>query len=95
MRITDKDGKPVDITMEEAERIASMVGKESEPEEDRYTKRALDNIESITGVRPKTEDELKKVLYDHTSNTSMHDIDLMYETVEAIIGWHSAKHKTM
>ena len=93
MKIMDKDGRTVEITDEEAKRIASMVS--GEPEWDWYTQRAIDNIESITGVRPKTEDELKKVLYEHTSNTSMHDIDLMYEAVEAIIGWHAAKHKTM
>jgi len=95
MKITDKDGKEVHITMEEAERIAGEVHKirmgNGGETNASFLNRALDNIAVITGSRPRTEDELKEMLYKHTSNTKMSDIEMLYEAMEAIVGWYGEK----
>ena len=92
MKAHDLNGNEFDITKDEAQRIAGELAKLHHGEtNEQFLNRALDNIQSITGVRPRTEDDLKVLLYQNTSNTNMHDINLMYEAVEAIIGMHKQK----
>jgi DNA-directed RNA polymerase subunit F len=92
MKAHDMNGQEFDITKAEAERIAGEVAKLNGHEtNETFTNRALDNIQSMTGVRPRTEDDLKVLLYQNTNNTNMHDINLIYEAVEAIVGWHKQK----
>jgi DNA-directed RNA polymerase subunit F len=92
MKVHDLNGNEFDIDRAEAERIAGELAKLGGHEtNEAFLNRALDNIQSITGVRPRTEDDLKVLLYQNTSNTNMHDINLIYEAVEAIVGWHKKK----
>ena len=96
MKAHDMNGAEFDITREEAERIAEELahidGKETNKT---FTDRALDNIEAVTGIRPKTEDELKELLYKNLAGPSMAEIELIYESMEVIVGWHSMKTRTM
>ena len=92
MKIKLANGADAEISMEEAKRISKEVSMHHETEtNDEFLNRALNNIEMLTGERPKTEDELKKLLYDKTPNTSMKQIELWYEAMETITGWHSKK----
>lgn len=61
MKAHDLNGNEFDITKEEALRISDELAKlhgASESNES-FLNRALNNIEMMTGERPKTEDELK------------------------------------
>ena len=98
MKAHDMNGVEFDITKTEAERIAAEVAKLNRTNvahetNEAFTNRALDNIEKMTGVRPKSEDELKQLLYDKISGPTKAEVDLVYESVEAIVGWHSMKTK--
>lgn len=94
MKIHDKDGNEVHITREEAEKISRDLKAMSKETNEDFTNRALDNIEKMTGKRPESEEEAKEILHD---NIHMKDdeLDLLYETVEAIVGWHSKNTKSM
>ena len=56
-----------------------------------FMKRAQDNIEAVTGMRPNTEDEAKQILYRFTRGTSMKDIELMFEMMEYVAAMHKQK----
>ena len=79
MKVHDMNGNEFDITREEAERIAEelakLYGKETNKS---FMDRAAENIKSVTGVKPKTEDELKEILYKNTSGTTMKEIELFF-----------------
>ena len=95
MKAHDLDGNQFDISREEAERIAEELAKLDGKETNKaFLNRALDNIEKMTGHRPKNEDEAKEILHN---NVHLRDgeLNLIYETVEAIVGWHSEHTKSM
>lgn len=56
-----------------------------------FTNRALDNIMKLTGERPTDEDQLKDILYRNIQGPSYKETDLLYEAMEAIVGWHFAQ----
>ena len=96
MKAHDLDGHEFDIDRAEAERIAGELARlDGKETNEAFLKRSIDNIEMLTGERPKTEDELKKLLYERIPNTSMKTIELLYEAMETITGWHSMKTKSM
>ena len=82
MKIKTKEGANVEITDEEAERIAKAYWNEPKT----FLNRALDNIEKMTGVRPHDEDSLKKLMYEKIAIGDEEHTDLFYEMIEAIIG---------
>lgn len=82
MKIKAKDGSSIEITDEEAKRIAKAVYYEPNV----FLNRALDNIEKMTGVRPHDEDSLKKLMYEKIMIGDEQHTDLFYEMIEAIIG---------
>lgn len=95
MKAHDLNGNEFDITREEAERIAEGLTKlDGRETNESFLNRALNNIEKMTGRRPKNEEEAKKILHEniHLRNE---ELNLIYETVEAIVGWHSKNTKTM
>ena len=92
MKVHDMNGNEFDITREEAERIAGELAKLDGKETNKsFMERAAENIRSVTGVKPKTEDELKELLYKHTSGTTMKEIELLFETMEWVAGMHGEK----
>ena len=92
MKVKLANGSDAEISMDEAKRIAKEISMHHDTEtNEEFLNRALDNIEAMTNERPKTEDELKKLLYEKTPNTSMGLIELWYEAMETITGWHSKK----
>lgn len=97
MKAHDMNGQEFDITKTEAERIAGEVAKLNGAVEsnEAFTARALDNIEGMTGFRPKSEAELKELLYRSIQGPTRRDIELLYESMEVITGWHSKKTKSM
>ena len=96
MKAHDMNGQEFDITREEVERLAGELAARSGKEtNDAFLARAMNNIKAVTGVMPQTEDELKELLYQHTTGTSMKEIELLYEAMEVITGWHSKKTKSM
>lgn len=97
MKIHLTNGLEADIDEAEAERIAGEVAKLHGAVEtnEAFTNRALDNIEHMTGFRPKSEAELKELLYRSIPGPTRRDIELLYESMEAIAGWHAMKTQTM
>jgi hypothetical protein len=96
MKIHDLDGNEHDISREEAERIAEELAKlDGKETNEAFMHRAAENIRAVTGVYPKTEDELKKVLYQFIPGPSMPVIELLFESMEWIAGMHSMKTKSM
>ena len=96
MKIHLTNGLEAEIDEAEAERITgelAMLHGAVETNE-AFTNRALDNIEHMTGFRPKSEAELKELLYHSIPGPTRRDIELLYETMEYIVGMHSAKTKT-
>lgn len=96
MEVTTKDGQTVKISNEEMKRVAEtyahMHGVETN---DEFMNRAAENIRALTGEKPMTEDEAKMILYKNLKGPSMPEIELLYETMEFIVGMHSAKTKSM
>lgn len=96
MRIHDINGEEHDITREEAERIAGELMKISGKESNAaFMKRAQDNIEAVTGMRPTTEDEAKAILYKFMPGWSMKHVEIIFETMEYIASMHSEKNKIL
>ena len=96
MRIHDINGEEHDITREEAERIAGELMKVSGKESNAtFMKRAQDNIEAVTGMRPTTEDEAKAILYKFMPGWSMKHVEIIFETMEYIASMHSEKTKIL
>ena len=92
MKAHDMNGNEFDITREEVERLAGELAARSGKEtNEAFTNRALDNIEGMTGFRPKSEAELKELLYRSIPGTTRRDIELLYEAMETIAGWHKKK----
>lgn len=89
MKVKTKDGANVEITDEEAKRIAEAY--ENEPTT--FLNRALDNIQKMTGVRPHDEDSLKKLMYEKIAIGDEEHTDLFYEMIEAIIGMFAVESK--
>jgi hypothetical protein len=56
-----------------------------------FTNRALDNIMKLTGERPTDEANLKDILYRNIQGPTFKETDLLYEAMEAIVGWHFAQ----
>lgn len=92
MKVHDMNGVEFDITREEAERIAEELahidGKETNKS---FMDRAAENIRAVVGVKPKTEDELKAILYRFLRGPSVPEIELLFESMEWIAGMHSEK----
>lgn len=92
MKAHDMNGVEFDITREEAERIAEELahldGKETNKS---FMDRAAENIRAVVGVKPKTEDELKAILYRFLRGPSVPEIELLFESMEWIAGMHSEK----
>ena len=97
MRIKLTNGNEAEISEAEAERIAGEVSKLHGAIEsnEAFTTRALDNIEHMTGFRPKSEAELKELLYRSIPGPTRRDIELLYESMEVIAGWRAMKTQTM
>ena len=96
MKIHDLEGTEHDISREEAKRIAEELAKlEGKETNKSFMNRAAENIRAVTGVYPKTEDELKKILYQFIPGPSMPVIELIFESMEWIAGMHSEKTKSM
>ena len=92
MKVHDMNRNEFDITREEAERIAGELAKLGGHEtNEAFLNRALDNIQDMTGVRPKSEEELKELLYRSLPGPTRRDIELLYEAMETITGWHKKK----
>ena len=93
MKVHDMNGNEFDITREEAERISEELAKLNGATEtnDAFLNRALDNIQDMTGFRPKSEEELKELLYRSIAGPTRRDIELLYESMETIAGWHKKK----
>ena len=92
MKAHDMNGNEFDITREEAERIAGELAKvDGHETNEAFLNRALSNVKAVSGVWPKTEDELKEVLYQNIPGTSMKTIELLYEAMEVITAWHKKK----
>lgn len=92
MKAHDMNGAEFDITKDEAQRIAGELAKLGGHEtNEQFLNRALDNIQSMTGFRPKSEDELKELLYRSIAGPTRRDIELLYEAMETIAGWHKKK----
>lgn len=92
MTVHDVNGNEVHISKDEAERIAAelakMGGKESNAA---FMKRAQDNIQAMTGMRPTTEDEAKAILYKFMPGWSMKHVELVFETMEYIAAMYKQK----
>ena len=96
MKAHDLDGNEFDISREEAERIAGELAKLDGKETNAsFMNRAAENIRALTGEKPATEDEAKMILYKNLRGPSMQEIELLYETMEYIVGMHSMKTKSM
>ena len=92
MKAHDLDGHEFDIDRAEAERIAGELAKLGGHEtNEAFLNRALDNIQGMTGFRPKSEEELKELLYRSIPGPTRRDIELLYEAMETIAGWHKKK----
>lgn len=92
MRAYDMNGNEFDITKDEAKRIAEELAKlEGHETNEAFLNRALGNIEQMTGFRPKSEGELKELLYRSIQGPTRRDIELLYEAMETIAGWHKKK----
>ena len=92
MKVHDMNRNEFDITREEAERIAGELAKLGGHEtNEAFLNRALDNIQDMTGFRPKSEEELKELLYRSLPGPTRRDIELLYEAMETITGWHKKK----
>ena len=92
MKAHDLEGNEFDIDRAEAERIAGELTKLNHGEtNEQFLNRALDNIERMTGFRPKSEEELKELLYRAIQGPTRRDIELLYEAMETIAGWHKKK----
>lgn len=91
MKITLSNGTGGEITHDEARRIVSEIGVHANlPGMQRgFLDRALDNIEKATGKRPGSEEELKNLMYEHLPLGTKEETCLLYEAVEAIVGWHA------
>ena len=92
MTVHDVNGNEVHISKDEAERIAAdlakMGGKETNAA---FMKRAQDNIQAMTGMRPTTEDEAKAILYKFMPGWGIKHVELMFETMEYIAAMHKNK----
>ena len=96
MKIKLANGEEHDITREEAERIAGEFMKISEKESNAvFMKRAQDNIEAVTGMRPTTEDEAKAILYKFMPGWSMKHVEIIFEIMEYVASMHSKKTKIL
>ena len=92
MKVHDLNGQEFDIDKAEAERIAEELAKLGGHETNKaFLDRALDHVFELTGERPANEDALKKLLYAKIPNTSWQTIDLLYEAMEVLVGWHKQK----
>ena len=103
MQIKTTQGQTVDVCLEEITGVATALGweKHSSAEHSHhshevdsdynshYTNNALKCIEHMTGVRPTTEQELKELMFHHLHLGSQEETNLLYECIEAIVGWHS------
>ena len=96
MKAHDMNGQEFDITREEVERLAGELAARSGKEtNESFMDRAAENIKAVTGTKPRTEDELKEMLYQKLRGTSRDDVELLFETMEWIAGMHSMKTKSM
>jgi len=97
MKIHLTNGLEAEIDETEAKRISEEVAKLHGAVESNETfmNRAAENIRALTGEKPKTEDEAKMILYKNLKGPSKDEIELLYETMEYIVGMHSAKTKSM
>jgi len=92
MKIVDKDGNTAYISFAEAERIAGELAKLGGHESNAtFMRRAQSNIESLTGMRPTTEDEAKAILYKFMPGWSMKHVELIFETMEYVAAMHKNK----
>lgn len=102
MQIKTTQGQTVDVCLEEITRVATALGwSKHTPAEpghehsahttnEHYLNKALDCIEHMTGARPASEHELKELMFCHLPLGSQEATNLLYECIEAIVGWHSA-----
>ena len=92
MTVHDVIGNEFSIDRAEAERIAGELAKLGGHEtNEQFLNRALDNIQSMTGFRPKSEEELKELLYRSIVGPTRRDIELLYEAMETIAAMHKQK----
>jgi len=87
LKVKLANGTDAEISADEAKRIAGEMHNEPHT----YLKRAIDNIEAVSGERPASEDELKEILYENIPGLSKNDVELLYEAMEAIVGWYATK----
>ena len=104
MEIMHTDGSKGKITREEAWKIAEMVKHDKEMsakqywqspaknhKNSKYGEKAAENIRRMADWEhpPKTEDDLKAILYDNMPGWTRCQADLMYEVMEMGIALHS------
>ena len=92
MKAHDLNGNEFDITREEAERIAGELARVDGKESNKaFMKRAQDNIEAVTGMRPTTEDEAKAILYKFMPGWGIKHVELVFEVMEYVAAMHKNK----
>ena len=92
MKAHDLDGNEFDIDRAEAERIAGELAKLGGHEtNEAFMERAAENIKMATGMKPKTEDEAKEILYRMIPGWTKQHVEAVFETMEWIAGMHKQK----
>lgn len=93
MKVKLENGLEVEVSKADAKHIAKhLLNVDVDEVEnpftfcERYLKKALDNVNTADKCHsaPESEAELKKVLYKNMRGTSENDIELLYETMEAV-----------